>query len=151
MHGFCACALSSVWSFWRNVGGHRSLLEDKIASFSGKCRFLSGVFPAKMFNWMLPKLIRRSNEQCPSRKLSVSKIACDGKSRGIAREEAKVTRAQRWNFNESILFSTSMAKVTRSRVIKRAPHLFFTFSTKSMRNKRVWPRWRRKLWLVPTI
>jgi len=43
----CAHARTCVIELLKNFGGHRLLLEDKVARFSGKYPFISGAFPAK--------------------------------------------------------------------------------------------------------
>ena len=59
----CAHARTCVIELLNNFGGHRLLLEDKVARFSGKYPFISGVFPAKKLHSMLHKLIRGPNVQ----------------------------------------------------------------------------------------
>ena len=60
---YCAHARFCVFELLNNFGGHRLLLEDKVARFSGKYPFISGVFPAKKLHSMLHKLIRGPNVQ----------------------------------------------------------------------------------------
>ena len=58
-----AYARTCVIELLKNFGGHRLLLEDKVAGFSGKHPFTSGVFSAKKLHSMLLKLIRGPNVQ----------------------------------------------------------------------------------------